>query len=171
MDDASAQRFEAATLPAGRFAGREAFRQVIRDALANAAREGWREIIMADATFEDWPLGERAVAQALQDWSKSGRSCVLLARRWDAAVRMYARFVTWRRAWSHIVDARACRAADVANFPSAIWTPSWVMERRDLERCTGYAGHEPDRRVALRENLGEWLGKSSPSFPAVTLGL
>jgi hypothetical protein len=53
-------------LPSGRFAGRDAFQQLVRDALAAAAREGWREIILCDADFGDWPLGERSVAQSLQ---------------------------------------------------------------------------------------------------------
>jgi hypothetical protein len=171
MNEQLAQPPGAGALPAGRFAGRDAFRQVIRDALASAAREGWREIVLADASFEDWPLGERAVALALQDWSRSGRKCTLLARRWDSVIRMHARFVTWRKIWSHIIDARACPSADPGDLPSAIWTPSWAMERRDLERCTGYCGSEADRRVSLRESIDGWLVRSSPSFPAVTLGL
>src|SRR4051812_11472633 len=89
----------APALPAGRFEGRAAFQQLVRDALASAAREGWREIILCDSDFHDWPLGEREVAQSLQDWSKSGRHCILLARRWDAVQRKHARFVTWRKTW------------------------------------------------------------------------
>lgn len=158
-------------LPAGRFEGREAFQELIRHALATAAQEGWREIILCDATFEEWPLGERAVAQSLQDWSQSGRKCILLARKWDDAIRRHARFVAWRKTWSHIIDARACAFADPLDLPSAIWSPAWVMERRDLERSVGYCGPEPDRRLALRESLNEWLARSSPSFAAVTLGL
>jgi hypothetical protein len=160
-----------AALPSGRFEGREAFQQLVRDALACAAREGWREIILSDADFEDWPLGERDVAQSLQDWSTGGRRCVLLARRWDGVVRRHARFVTWRRTWAHIIEARACASADPLEIPSAIWSPGWVMQRVDPERCNGFSGGEPDRRLMLRENLNEWLLKSSPSFPAVTLGL
>src|SRR5205814_697130 len=99
-------------LPAGRFAGRAAFQQLVRDALACAAREGWPEIILCDATFEDWPLGERAVAQALQDWSATGRRCTLLAQHYDGVVRRHARFVAWRKTWSHIIEARACVSAD-----------------------------------------------------------
>lgn len=158
-------------LHAGRFEGRDAFQQLIRDALAAAAREGWRELILCDANFEEWPLGERAVAQSLQDWSQSGRKCILLARKWDDVIRRHARFVTWRKTWSHIIDARACPSADPLDLPSAIWSPAWVMERRDLERSVGYCGPEADRRLALRESLNEWLARSSPSFPAVTLGL
>lgn len=155
----------------GRFEGREAFRQLIRDALARAAQEGWREIVLADADFADWPLGERAVAESLQAWSAGGRRCTLLALRYDDVVRRHARFVTWRRTWSHIVEARACAFADPLELPSALWSPGWVMQRRDPQRCNGIAGSEPERRLLLRENLNEWLQKSSPGFAATTLGL
>lgn len=158
-------------LPSRRFESREDFQQLVRDALTCAAREGWREIILSDADFQDWPLAERAVAQALQDWSASGRSITLLARHYDEVVRRHARFVAWRRTWSHIVQARAVPSADPGDFPSAIWSPAWVLERRDRERCNGWCGSEPERRVQLRESLNEWLLKSSPSFPATTLGL
>lgn len=158
-------------LPDGRFQGREEFRQLVRDALAAAAREGWRELILSDASFEDWPLGERAVVDALQAWSETGRHMVLLARRYDTVQRAHARFVQWRTRWSHIVEARACPSADPLDLPSAIWTPQWVLERREPERSIGYCGSEPERRVALRESLQEWLQKSTPSFPATTLGL
>jgi hypothetical protein len=160
-----------AALASGPFLGRDAFRQLVRDALAEAAREGWREIILCDPDFGDWPLYERGVAQSLQDWSRAGRKCILLARRWDDAVRRHARFVTWRRTWSHIIDARGCPSADPLELPSALWTPAWVMERCDLERCQGFSGAEPQRRLLLREKINEWLGKSTPAFPATTLGL
>ncbi|MCG2593883.1 hypothetical protein LZ009_13950 [Ramlibacter sp. XY19] len=162
---------EPAALPSRRFEGREDFRQLVRDAFATAAREGWRELVLADATFDDWPLGERAVVDSLQSWAKSGRHCVLLAKRYDAVVRKHPRFVTWRGTWSHIITAVACPSADALELPSAIWSPSWVLERRDLERSNGYCGSEPDRRVALREGLDEWLRKATPAFPATTLGL
>lgn len=166
-DDASA----ATTLPSRRFEGREEFRQLVRDALAAAAREGWRQIILSDATFEDWPLDERVVAESLQAWSRTGRRMTLLARKYDDVVRRHARFVTWRRTWMHIVEARACASADPLDLPSALWSPVWVLERRDRERSVGVCGAEPERRVLLRQALQEWLQKSSPSFPATTSGL
>ena len=46
-----------------------------------------------------------------------------------------------------------------------------MMRRLDLERSTGVAGIEPDRRVLLREELDTCLRQSSPGFPATTLGL
>ncbi|RYF14606.1 MAG: hypothetical protein EOO30_17525 [Comamonadaceae bacterium] len=158
-------------LPGGRFEGREAFRQLVRDALACAAREGWREIILSDASFEEWPLGERAVSESLHAWARAGRHMVLLARRYDHVMREHARFVQWRTRWSHIVTATGCAGADPLDLPSAIWSPAWVLERRETERSIGYCGSEPERRVALREQLDEWLLKSTPAFPATTLGL
>ena len=50
-------------LVGGRFAGREAFQQTVRAVLSQASAEGWPEIILSDADFEDWPLGEAAVAR------------------------------------------------------------------------------------------------------------
>ena len=161
----------ATPLPSRRFEGREEFRQLLRDALACAAREGWREILLSDPDFEDWPLGERAVAESLQAWSAAGRRMVLLACSYDPVLRQQARFVQWRRQWSHIVTAVACPGADRLDLPSALWSPAWVLERRDIARSNGFCGSEPERRVLLREGLSEWLQKAAPAFPATTLGL
>ena len=158
-------------LPDGRFSGRDAFRQLVREALARAAKEGWQEIILCDASFEDWPLGEREVVESLSVWSTRERRCTLLARRYDGVVRRHPRFVAWRQRWSHIVVARSCPAADPLELPSTIWSPGWVMQRVGAERCIGYSGIEPNRRLLLREHLQSWLHKSGLAFPATTLGL
>lgn len=162
---------EPTRMPTRRFQGREDFRQLIRDALATAASEGWRELILSDASFEDWPLGEREVAESLNAWASSGRRCTLLARRYDDLVRQHPRFVQWRGTWAHIVTAMAVPSADLLDVPSAIWSPVWAFERRDIDNCNGYCGSEPQRRVLLREHLNEWLRKASPSFASTTLGL
>lgn len=155
----------------GRFTGRTEFQQLVRDALARAAGEGWREIVLCDASFEDWPLGEPAVAQSLQAWSTAGRRCTLLARSYDALAARHPRFVTWRRTWSHLIEARACAFADPLDLPSAFWSPVWVLQRVDPVRSSGISGSEPQRRLRLRESLDEWLARSAPAFPATTLGL
>jgi hypothetical protein len=155
----------------GPFDGRNAFQQLVRDALATAAREGWRSITLVDATFEDWPLGERAVVESLSAWSQTGRSFTILAKRFDTLMAKHHRFVTWRGKWSHIIDARGVPSADAESFPSAIYSPGWVLRRLDPVRSKGVAGPEAQRRVLLREDINEWLGKSSPGFAATTLGL
>lgn len=158
-------------LPAGRFGSREAFQQMVRDALATAVREGWQEIMVSDASFHDWPLGERSVVESLQDWARGGRRFTMLACSYDDVIRRHARFVRWRGTWDHIITCRRSPAADPLDIPSALWSPQWVMQRLDSERCVGVTGFEPERRVLLRETLNEWLRKSAPSFPATTLGL
>ena len=161
----------APSLPEGRFSGRTEFIDVIRQAFGAAAQLGVREIIVCDADFDDWPLGERAVTQALGDWSRSGRKFTMLARHYDAITRRHPRFVAWRRTWSHIVECRASAFAQNEVLPSAMWTPAWIFERLDLQHSTGMAGHEVARRVALKERLNERLLKSVAAFPATTLGL
>ncbi len=158
-------------LARGRFSGREAFEQLVRDAFTHAAREGWQELILSDATFEDWPLRERAVVDSLQAWSKTGRHMILLASRYDEVLRHHARFVAWRKTWGHIIDCRVCRVADSADFPSAIWSRTWSMHRLDRQRSIGTCGHDRERSVQLREVLDEKIRDSVPGFPASTLGL
>ena len=158
-------------LPSTRFAGREAFAQLVRDSLVAAVQQDWREIFFCDATFEDWPLHEEAVADALYAWSKTGRRFVMFASRYDLVLRHHARFVSWRKTWDHIVEGRICRNLGSADFPSALWSPNWAMRRLDLIRSTGVCGAEPDRRVHIREMLDELMLNSNPGFPASTLGL
>lgn len=161
-----------APLLEGRFEGRNAFTQCVRDALAHAAQAGWRELILSDAHFADWPLGERAVIEALDAWARSGRHLTLLAKSYDDVVRRHARFVRWRTTWDHIIQCRASPGADALDIPSMIWSPTWVLHRLDPVRCIGVAGADPGRRVAAHELLREWLQtKSTPGFPASTLGL
>lgn len=171
-DEAALPVDSAGTLPEGRFAGREDFRQLIRDALAYAAREGWPELVLSDPDFRDWPLGERAVEQSLQAWARAGRQCTVLAADFGAVQRQHARFVQWRGTWSHIVTCRKAASAQPQEVPSALWSPGWVLHRIDVPRCVGVVGREPDRRVLLRQELDEWLlRRSAPGFPATTLGL
>ncbi len=158
-------------LPGGRFSGREAFVQLVRDALDCAAREGWRELILSDATFEDWPLRERSVVESLQAWSASGRRMTLLASRYDEVIRLHPRFVNWRKTWGHIIDCRVSRASTPADFPSAIWSAGWFMQRLDVQRSTGVCGDDRDRSIALKEFLDEKIRNSSPGFSASTIGL
>lgn len=158
-------------LPEGRFAGPAAFSEMVRLALAAAAAQGWREVILSDQDFHDWPLGERAVIESLNDWARSGRQFTMIAANFDAVHRRHARFVTWRKTWSHLIDCRLTGKNRNSDVPSALWSPEWVFHRLDPVRMLGFAGSEAARRVILRERLTELMRKSSPGFAATTLGL
>jgi hypothetical protein len=155
----------------GIFSGPTEFSKVVRDALARAAIEGWKSMVWSDASFEDWPLGERSVTESLQAWAGSGRQLVMLAHNFDNVIRYKPRFVTWRKTWDHIIECRVCKNLDASEVPSALWSPHWAMRRLDLVRSTGVAGLEAPRRVLLKEELDECRRQSSPGFSASTLGL
>ena len=159
------------TLADGRFAGRGEFTDMIRQAFAAAAVQGWREIVLSDADYSDWPLDERGVTEALNTWSRSGRKLTMMARSYDAVFRRHARFVVWRRSWAHLVECRGVVAASADTVPSALWSPGWAFERLDVARCSGVAGSDAARRVALKERLNEALRYTVPAFPASVLGL
>ena len=162
----------ACDLPSGRFSGPDEFCQRLRAALETAATEGWSEIFISDADFHDWPLGEKAVVEALQAWGQTGRRFTMLACDYGDVVRRHARFVRWRGTWDHIITCRRSACANPLDIPSALWSPHWVLSRMDAQRSVGFTGAEPDRRVLLRETLDEWVrSKSVPGFPATTLGL
>lgn len=160
-----------AALPVGRFSGREVFVQTLRDALSAAAQQGWRELYLSDASFEDWPLHERTVVESLHAWARAGRKFTMLAVRYEAVLKLQPRFVEWRRTWGHLIDCRVCRQNDVLNFPSALWSPGWMMQRHDLERSVFVCETDAVRRVALRQLLDETYRRGAPGFPASTLGL
>jgi hypothetical protein len=155
----------------GAFAGRQDFQQLIRSAIAQAAQEGWREMVWFDLNYADWPLGERSVEANLQAWSKTGRKLIIVAKRFDTLIASHHRFVAWRKQWSHIIEARGVSSASDEDFPSLILAPNWAMHRLQPTLCKGVAGYEAKRRVDLRELAQEWLAISSPAFAATTLGL
>jgi hypothetical protein len=160
-----------ADLPEGAVEGRHAFHAHVHVALAAAARENWREIVLSDPAFDDWPLGERAIVDALQAWAAAGRRLVLLAQRFDVFDRGHARFVHWRRMWGHIIECSACEGPGLPQVPSAIWTPSWFLHRIDAEHGRSICGSQPADRRALRERIDECLRHAKPGFPSSTLGL
>jgi len=158
-------------LPEGRLAGRVAFADTVRQALASAAARGWAELWLIDDHFADWPLGERAVVQSLQDWARRGRHLRLLAREVQSLRRAHPRFVDWCATWQHLIEVHALRQASPHELPGAIWTPEWTLERLDPVRFTAVATHASERRVALQERLDEWWKKGQPALAPTTLGL
>lgn len=162
---------QSAGLPQGRLSGRTAFAQAVRAALQAAAREDWKELILCDANFADWPLGERAVVESLQSWSRRGRRFVMLAGDFAAVRQQHPRFVTWRQTWDHIIECRTVRDVNPIDYPSVLWSPEWVMQRIDVERDVVICDSAPARRVELRQLLDECQRNSAPGFPASVLGL
>lgn len=161
----------ASTLPEGRGSGRLDFEAGIRSGLAAAAAQGWNSIVLCDADFSDWPLGERSAITALDAWVSRGRTLQILARDYNALRRLHPRFVQWRTTWSHRVEAHACPHVDAGELPSVFWTPTWTLERLDRVHGSFVASHSPQRRAVLRERIQACWLRSAAGLPATTLGL
>lgn len=171
MPDEASPPGQATALPSGQFAGRAGFRECLSAALVSAPRQNWPELIVSDADFRDWPLGDRAVVDALHAWVRGAQRFTMLARNYDMVVRQHPLFVEWRRMWAHKIECRACKDADPLGIPSALWTPDWTLVRTDALVSRGQYGLDDARRFTLREQLDGWLARSTVGFPAYTLGL
>ena len=126
--------------------------------------QNWREIVLSDPDFDDWPLGERAVVDALQAWSAAGRSFVLLAQRFDVFERGHARFVHWRRMWSHIVECRACDGPGLPQVPSAHLDAGLVPARASTSSAAvASAARAPaDRRRCAKRSTSACAMRGRP---------
>jgi len=158
-------------LQEGRFVGWQSFQDRVRSLLAQACREGAVELVLCDPDFSSWPLGESALVHSLATWSQRGRRVTLLAQSFAQLPRQHPRFVTWRQRWDHLIDCRRGGAVHRGVFPSAIWTPDWVLHRFEGDQFEGVVSREPSRRWQLRELLAEIVKTSAPGFPSTTLGL
>lgn len=158
-------------LPSGPFIGRDTFRDRLRAGLCAAGAQGWSELVLSDADFHDWPLGERVVVDALTAWIRGPHRMTMLAKTYDDVPRQHARFVEWRRFWAHKIECRICREADALELPSAFWSPDWTLRRMDPLHSNGICNSDPGRRKLLREEIDGWLVRSGSGFPAYTLGL
>lgn len=148
-----------------------AFADLVRQSIAVADAQGWREWWWCDADFADWPLGERAVIESLERWVRQGRKLHLLAQDFRALRQAHARFVTWRVRWDHCIEAKACPSAAVDDFPSGMWMPSVCWTRIDPTHCVTLATQDPRQRVDFQQRIHGCWTKAGPAFPASTLGL
>ena len=148
------------------------FHNAVRGALAEAALVGCREIWLVDDDFSDWPLGERAVVDDLTHWASMHRSFTIVARSFDEISRRQARWVTWRRQFSHVVQCRTNNDLEAGQMPSILLIPGLMSVRlHDHVHYRGVASREAADAVQWRELIDAVLQRSEEAFPATTLGL
>jgi hypothetical protein len=161
-------------LPEVAIDGRLAFDAALRQALAEVADRGCRELWLCAADYADWPIGERALVALFERWAYSHRRLVMLACHYDEVARRHPRWVTWRRQWSHIVDCRELPPeVEAAHCPTLLVAPGVCTLRLfDPLRCRGKLswGDGVSSRDALA-TADALLQRSEPGFPVTTLGL
>ena len=153
-------------------ASRKEFHEAIRSSLALAADAGASEICLVDADFQDWPLNERAVVEALTRWAASRRKLVLFAYSFEVLPRSAPRFAEWRRQWSHIVQCRNDPDLEAQQVPTLLLVAGEVSLRLlDPVRYRGVLSGRASDQVQVREAIDALLQRSVEAFPPTTLGL
>ena len=151
---------------------REQFHQAIRSALAEAAAQGCHEIVMCDNDFSDWPLNDPALIESLVQWAGPQRKLTVLARNFDDVARRHARWVAWRRTWSHLVECRANNELEAGQMPLLLLVPGLLTLRLvDPERYRGSVSRRAGDAVLMKELFDAVLQRSEPAFPVTNLGL
>jgi len=151
---------------------RSEFHDALRKAIAEAADQGCRELLLCDDDFADWPLGERQVVEDLTRWASSHRSFTIVARHFDEIARRHARWVEWRRTWAHIVQCRANNELEAGQMPVMLLAPGVVSVRLfDADVPRGAVSRERADAIVWREAVDAVLQRSEESFPATRLGL
>ena len=151
---------------------RTEFHDALRQSFALVADEGCREVFIADPTFADWPLGERAVIESLTRWAYAHRKLTVLAQNFDEFTRRHPRWVEWRRQWAHVVECRALAEDDAGKLAGLFLAPGLVTLRvLDAEHHRASLSFEPADAIRVRDNLDALLQRSEEAFPATNLGL
>lgn len=151
---------------------RSEFHNAVRDAFAEAASVGCHELLLCDANFADWPLGERAVIEHLASWATSHRRLTLLAEDFSELQRRHPRWVEWRQTWSHVVHCRTNTELEGGQMPTILLAPGLLSVRlSDATHHRGQRSHEAAEGLRCRELIDAVLQRSDEAFPASTTGL
>ncbi|KNZ34268.1 MAG: hypothetical protein AD742_02480 [Methylibium sp. NZG] len=151
---------------------RSEFHNGLRAAFADAAAQGCREVLLCDLDYADWPLSEPGVIEHLTAWAKAYRKLTVVARHFDEFPRRHARWVAWRRTWSHIVECRANAELEAGKMPTMLLAPGLVAVRLvDPVRFRGSASRAAADAIQARELIDAVLQRSEEAFPVTSLGL
>ncbi len=148
------------------------FHAAVHAAFAEAAALGCREIWLSDIDYANWPLNEPALIDNLTQWAKSHRKLTLLAQHFDEFARRHARWVAWRRHWSHVVECRANVELEAGRMPTMLLAPGLVTVRLvDPIRYRGSVSRSAADAIHARELIDAVLQRSEEAFPVTSLGL
>ena len=157
----------------GRIDGWRDFIDRVRTALVAGTETAadWR---LSDPDFAQWPLGERAIVDVLQQavLTHPGTRFTLLAGQFDAFPRRHPRWLTWRQTWSHRVRCLQVDEDDAPRLrPMLLWPGR--MGLRVLDDVSGRGVWTTDAAT-----LHVWLDdfdvisqRSAEAMPGTTLGL
>jgi hypothetical protein len=156
----------------GLITSRLEFQESVRLALDEAADRGGREMLLVDEDFSDWPLGEPEVVDTFARWAMPHRRIVVVASQFEDLVRRHPRWVAFRRTFAHVVDCRVHDESDAGSLPTLLHVSDVIAVRMsDTVHWRGRLSRDRADLLRWKEQVDALLQRSSPSFPATTLGL
>lgn len=170
--DGSDGRDGSPTREVGLIEGRTSVLAALQACLVQACEQGERELRWIAASFDDWPLDDAALLQALVRWARPpGRHLLLVGRDFDRLARCHPRFAAWRRDWSHRFEARQPGEQERLELPTFMVSGSSAFELIDLERWRARRPSAAADLHRLREEFDAISQRCEPAWPATTLGL
>jgi hypothetical protein len=157
----------------GAISSRAAFQAAVRGVLAHAAERGVRRMHWISPDFDNWPLDEPWLLDALSDWARP-RTVQLtwLASDFEALRRRTPRLVAWRQRWSHVLQCLGPDDGASAELPSLLVADDKLLIKvMDPARWRGRISCSAADIQAAREQIDALLQRSSDTFPVTTLGI
>lgn len=156
----------------GRIRSRGAFREAARAILLALPVAQPRELLIVDADFEPWPLGDADVVDALTQWVRlPGRRLRLLGARFDVVEREQPRFAAWRKSFAHAVECQSPSDVEPGDVPSLLLLDAVALELLDREHGLGRQSGERRWLVELRERTDALAQRAESAWPVTVLGL
>lgn len=152
---------------------RAEFDAAVHQALNHALLRRSRRMVWLDQDFAEWPLDDALLLQRLTEWMQlPQRQLVLLATRYEDMGRRHPRFVSWYRMWAHAASAFSPAEDDVADLPCVLLAErAALVHLLDPLRWRGWATEDAPQQRLWRDRIEALLQRSTPAFPATTLGL
>lgn len=163
----------AGTAPPSALRSRADFESALRWSLGHALVERSRRLIWLDPDFAHWPLGDPAILDALTQWLRlPQRRLVLVAHQYTAVERLHSRFVTWRRPWSHAVEAWSPSEGTEVRLPTlALDDGRLCLQMFDTTQWRGRLSLDERAARQWRDDIEVLLQRCEAAFPAHPLGL
>jgi hypothetical protein len=158
------------TVPPG-IASRADFVAAVRWGLDTAVASGARRLVAVDPDFADWPWDDAALLATLGAWLRlPQRRLVLLARSFETVPRRHPRFVAWRPAWAHAIEAWS--PVDPVTLPTWLFDDrSTCVQLLDAEHWRGRCSVDAALARLWRDETDAVLQRSEAAFPVRSLGL
>lgn len=152
--------------------GSQAFKAALRTLLTSLPTQGSRDIWMIDQRFQNWPLNEAPVLDALGAWLRlGGRRVGMLGVDFDAVLRDHPRLARWRQDHGHGFEAWHPAATERPELPGLLLTGHQAIELFDRDHWRARSVHEPAELRLLDQHVVSKLHHCEPGWPVTTLGL